>query len=120
MNHMDIFQKLKKSRFRNAFHLNQKMKQYVKDKGIKKIESHAYDFITDRIKPAKPYKDGSQTPMQQVHPVFIAQHATATCCRSCLKKWYKIPKGIELTDSEVNYIVSIIICWIKEEMKNEK
>lgn len=35
--------------------------------------------------------DGKQTPMRG-HPVFIAQHATATCCRECLKKWHNIKK----------------------------
>ena len=51
------------------------------------------------------------------HPVFIAQHATGTCCRSCLFKWHNISKDKELNNNEVNYIVSIIIAWINKEMK---
>ena len=50
------------------------------------------------------------------HPVFLAQHATATCCRSCLNKWYKIPQNRKLTDEEIDYIVSIILKWIKMQM----
>ena len=23
--------------------------------------------------------------------VFVAQHATACCCRGCLEKWYRVP-----------------------------
>ena len=110
-----ILEKLSKSKFRSSFHLNGKMKQYVKDKGIKTVEKHAYDFINERLKPAYPKNDGKQTPTKQVHPVFIAEHATATCCRGCLEKWHKIPKGRELTQDEVNYIVGIIMKWIEKE-----
>lgn len=113
---MEILNKLEKSKFRNSFHLNNKMKEYVKEKGINTIEKHAYDFICARIKPAHPKNDGKQTPFKG-HPVFIAQHATATCCRSCLSKWHHIPKGKELSTKEVDYIVRIIITWIKKETK---
>ena len=54
------------------------------------------------------------------HPVFLAEHATATCCRNCLAKWYHIPKGRELTQEELDYIVSIIMAWIKKEMENNR
>ena len=47
------------------------------------------------------------------HPVFITQHATATCCRECLSKWHGIPKNIELTKKQQEYIVDIIMSWIK-------
>jgi len=42
--------------------------------------------------PAYIVNDGKQTPMRG-HPVFIAQHATATCCRECIRKWHKIVVG---------------------------
>lgn len=48
------------------------------------------------------------------HPVFIAQHATATCCRGCLNKWWKIPKGRELTEEEVDFVVGLIMAFIKK------
>ena len=48
------------------------------------------------------------------HPVFLAQHATATCCRGCLEKWHGIEKGRELTASEQQYVVNIIMRWIDE------
>ena len=56
----------------------------------------------------------------KVHPVFIAQHACACCCRSCLKKCHGIEKNRELKDNEVNYIVSLIMEWIRLEYKNNK
>ena len=89
---------------------------YIKEKGFPVIIQHAYDLVDIRLKPAFIKNDGKQTPMKG-HPVFIAQHATATCCRGCLEKWHKIPKGRELSNNEVNYIVTILIEWIKREIK---
>ena len=108
---------LKKSKFRSSFHLKIKDKQYVYEKGIDTIEKHAYDFINKKLKPAYPKNDGRQTAYKG-HPVFIAQHATGTCCRGCLEKWHHIPKGRVLTDDEVDYIVNVIMKWIEKEMKS--
>lgn len=107
---------LNKSKFRGSFHLNNKMLAYVKDKGLTKIESDARDLITKRIAPAVISNDGKQTPMKQVHPVFIAQHATGTCCRGCLERIHHIEKGRELTKSEIDYIVKVIMMWIEREV----
>lgn len=111
---------LSKSKFRSSFHLNKEMITYCRDKGYKKIVSDAYDIINERLKPAVINNDGKQTPMRQVHPVFIAQHACGCCCRGCLEKWHHIPKGRELTNNEVNYIVSILAKWIELEVKNNE
>lgn len=112
----NILDKLSKSKFRNSFHLNKKMKEYVLDKGLDVINLHAYDFINKRLKPSFIKNDGKQTPTRQVHPVFIAQHATASCCRSCLYKWHKIEKNKELNEEEIDYIVNLIMKWIKSEI----
>ncbi|MBQ8131154.1 MAG: DUF4186 domain-containing protein [Bacilli bacterium] len=109
---------LKKSKFRSSFHLNKKMINYLKEKGYKKIVQDGYEMIAERLKPAVIPNDGKQTPMRQVHPIFIAQHACACCCRGCLEKWHHIPKGRELTENEVNYIVTLLTEWLKEEYKN--
>lgn len=113
----EVLCKLSKSKFRSSFHLNKKMKDYVNEKGIETIKKHAYNFINKRLMPANPANDGKQTPMRQVHPIFIAQHATATCCRGCLEKWHNIPKGKELNNKEVDYIVNLLIKWINKEVK---
>ena len=107
------------SKFRSSFHLTKKEKNYVLEKGYEVIKSHAYNLLEKRLAPAYIPNDGKQTPMKG-HPVFIAQHATATCCRNCLFKWYKIPKGRELTKEELDFIVALIISWIKKEMKNDE
>ena len=107
---------LQKSKFRSSFYLRKKEIAYIEKNGIEKIKEHAYDFIRNKLAPAYPDNDGSQTPMKN-HPVFIAQHATGTCCRGCLEKWHKIPKGVELTDNQVNYVVALIMEWIRKNYK---
>ena len=118
MNYDFVLAKLASSKFRNSFHLNNNMKNYVSEKGIDVIKEHAYDFVHTRLAPAYPKNDGKQTPMRQVHPVFIAQHACACCCRSCLEKWHHIPKGKELTKEEIDYIVNLLMKWLIKECNN--
>ena len=78
------------------------------------IERHASDFIRTRLAPKDIENDGKQTPMRG-HPVFIAQHACACCCRGCLNKWYHIPISRELTLDEQSRIVKLLMFWIKKE-----
>ena len=111
-----LFTGLSKSDFRSRFHLKEQDKEYVRQKGLDKIQEHAQDFIEKRLAPAVIPNDGKQTPMRGP-PVFIAQHATATCCRGCLEKWHKIRAGKELTPRQKEYIVHVIMLWIKGEME---
>ena len=113
----NVLDKLAKSKFRSRFKLRTKELEYIKDKGLDKIRSHACNFIRDRVAPSEPANDGKQTPMHG-HPVFIAQHATATCCRGCIEKWHKFPKGRELTASEQEYLVSVIMEWINRQINS--
>ena len=106
---------LSKSTFRSKFKLKDNDIYYIRNKGINTIIEHAYDIVINRLSSSIIDNDGKQTPMRG-HPVFIAQHATATCCRSCLHKWHNIDKNKELNENEINYIVFIIIEWIKMEI----
>lgn len=92
---------------------------YIEDKGIDKIRNHAYDFVTKRLADTSNVTDGKQTPMKG-HPVFIAQHATGTCCRRCLEKWHHISKNKNMTDDDIKYVVDIIMSWIEKEYNNYK
>ncbi len=103
----------KKSKFRSKFKLNSEELKYVVKNGELKIKEHAFSFIKKRLAPAYPDKDGKQTPFKG-HPVFKAQHATATCCRSCLKKWHGIQKEKPLSENEIEYIVQYVTGWIKK------
>ena len=115
----NIFDKLSKSKFRSSFHLKDKDILYIEDKGIDKIRNHAYDFVTKRLADTSNVTDGKQTPMKG-HPVFIAQHATGTCCRSCLEKWHHISKNKNMTEDDIKYVVDIIMSWIEKEYNNYK
>jgi hypothetical protein len=108
----NILERLSHSKFRSSFKLKLKDKQYIEEKGMETIKKHAQGFIAKRIAPAFIANDGKQTPMKN-HPVFVAQHATATCCRKCIKKWHKFETGVELTQEQQNYIVDVIMSWIE-------
>ena len=115
----NILDILSKSKFRSSFHLKDKDILYIEDKGIDKIRNHAYDFVTKRLADTSNVTDGKQTPMKG-HPVFIAQHATGTCCRRCLEKWHHISKNKNMTDDDIKYVVDIIMSWIEKEYNNYK
>jgi hypothetical protein len=104
-----------RQRFRARFHVRGRDRAIVDLRGMSTIRRHAADFVAKRLAPAEPAKDGRQTPYRG-HPVFVAQHATATCCRTCLEKWHDIPKGRELTESEREYVVEAICRWIESDL----
>ena len=111
----DLFSKLSKSKFRSKFKLKDKDLEYINNKGLATIRSHACDFISKRVAPAEIPNEGKQTPMRG-HPVFIAQHATACCCRGCVEKWHHFPKGVQLTSAQQEYLVNVIMEWIKRQL----
>lgn len=110
----EVFDALAGSDFRRRFRLRGKELEYFRRKGLEVVLEHAADFIEKRLASAAPARDGKQTPMRH-HPVFIAQHATATCCRGCLQKWHAIPKGRALEATEKRYILEVIKTWLVRE-----
>ena len=115
----EIFEGLARSKFRSRFRLGSKELQYLQEKGMDEIINHARQFIRKRLADAYPKNDGKQTPMKG-HPVFTAQHATATCCRKCLEKWHSIETGKELSAEQIDYIVSVIHRWIEMQIPHSK
>ena len=118
---LDLFERLSKSKFRMRFQLTDADRRYISDKGMDTIREHAEEIIRKRLAPAEPANDGEQTPMRGApkgHPVFLAQHATATCCRGCLEKWHGIEKGRALSEDEQRYVVDVILRWISRQMDN--
>jgi len=108
----DVFEALRASPFRRRFRLAPAERVYLARKGMDVIESHARDFVERRLAPAHPANDGRQTPWRG-HPVFVAQHATACCCRSCLHKWHGIAKGRELDPDEQDHVVAALMRWLR-------
>lgn len=119
MNIESILNNLSKSKFRASFHLKKKDIEYIKEKGWATIQAHCQDFISKRLAPAIINNDGKQTPTKG-HPVFIAQHACACCCRGCLSKWHKIKQGINISANEINEIVELLMAWLHIEFDNYK
>ncbi|MBM3350313.1 MAG: DUF4186 domain-containing protein [Betaproteobacteria bacterium] len=110
-----LFKALAQSAFRTKFRLSAKEKAYLQLKGMSLILDHAEDFVQERLAPAVIVNDGMQTPMRG-HPVFVAQHATACCCRGCLQQWHHIPSGRKLSQSEQAYVVVVIERWLNRQM----
>jgi predicted Fe-S protein YdhL (DUF1289 family) len=115
----EVFNALAASPFRRRFRLRGKELEYLHRKGLIVVMQHAADFIEKRLAAAWPANDGKQTPMRQ-HPVFIAQHATATCCRGCLQKWHAIGKGRALDANEKAYILEVIKTWLEREERPDE
>ena len=112
----EAFSNLARSPFRSRFHLSEQDRAYARSLGSETLRRHAEEFVSARLAPAVIPNDGKKTPMRG-HPVFVAQHATACCCRGCLAKWYHVPTGVPLTESQQQKIVNLLLAWIDREMK---
>ena len=110
----DLFAALGKSDFRSRFRLGRRERAYLREKTLAVILEHGRRFVADRLAPAQPVGEGRQTPVRG-HPVFIAQHATATCCRGCLAKWHYIARGKPLSDEQIDYVLDVIGRWLKAQ-----
>jgi len=111
----ELFSALRESAFRRRFHLAAVERDYVARHGLTAVLVQAEELIARRLAPAAPPNDGRQTPWRG-HPVFVAQHATATCCRGCLAKWHDIPRGAELTDEQTAHVIATLGRWLRSEL----
>jgi hypothetical protein len=114
----DVFARLADSAFRSRFRLAAREREYLRARGKETVLMHARAFVAQRLAPARPANDGKQTPFRG-HPVFVAQHATATCCRGCLSKWHGIPAGRPLTAEEQDHVVAAIGRWLDTQISGE-
>jgi hypothetical protein len=111
----EIFELLRRSPFRRRFRLGAAERLYIEQRGLRTVLVQAEELIAKRLAPANPPKDGKQTPFRG-HPVFLAQHATATCCRGCLEKWHGIQRGVDLTDEEHAHVIASIERWLRAQL----
>ena len=111
----DVFTALRGSAFRRRFRLAPTERAYLETHGIGVVLVQAEELIARRLAAAEPLNDGKQTPFRG-HPVFVAQHATATCCRGCLDKWHDIPRGAELTDEQIAHVIAALERWLRAEL----
>lgn len=106
------FHRLATSSFRRKFRLQDRERAYLDSWGIDRVMEQGRKFIHERLAPEQPRNDGRQTPWRN-HPIFVAQHATATCCRGCLEKTHEIAKGHALTADEIEYVLRVIRTWLE-------
>lgn len=110
----ELFARLARSDFRRRFRLRGRELEYLRSRGLHEVMEHAARFVGERLAPAEPANDGKQTPYGN-HPVFVAQHATATCCRGCLAKWHGIPRGRELGDADRAHVLAVLERWLRAQ-----
>ena len=110
-----LLDQIGRQRFRAKFHLRGRDRATAELRGLATMRAHAAELIADRLAPAHPRNDGRQTPYRG-HPVFVAQHATATCCRTCLLRWHGIERDRTLTGEERAYVVTVIGRWIERQL----
>ena len=115
MTYEEMKPRLAASPFRSRFRLTSGERAYAAERGWSVLAAQAERIVRERLAPAHPHNDGRQTPMRG-HAVFKAQHATATCCRGCFAKWYGVPTGRALTESEISLAVSMIVGWIRDRI----
>lgn len=113
----EAFRRLAAAPFRRKFRLIGRELAYAQTWGIEAVMEHGRKLIGERLAPANPRNDGKQTPWRN-HPIFVAQHATATCCRGCLEKVHEIAKGQELTAEERAYVLAVIERWIRQQVNS--
>ena len=109
-----LLSRLARSEFRARFQLRGPERRYLRERGMVTVMEHAARFVDERLAPALPAKDGKQTPYAK-HPVFVAQHATGTCCRGCLAKWHGIGKGRELSAEEKGHVLRVLEHWLRAQ-----
>lgn len=111
----EAFARLARSRFRSRFRLTAEDRAYIAEKGLDTIRRHAADFVSQKLAPAEPVNDGRQTPMRG-HPVFKAMHGSAMCCRGCMEKWWKVKRGVALTEPQQQKAVEFLMAWIERQL----
>ncbi len=97
--------------------IDQRAVNYARRKGMLGLRGAAEARIRKHVLPRASdiFRDGTQTPRQH-NPICYAQHGTATCCRKCAEYWHGIPKTQELSDSDVDYFVELVMAYIEQRL----
>lgn len=114
MNRDDAFARLGRSRFRSSFRLTRTDRAQAQRYGRETVRKHLVDFVREKLAPARPAKDGRQTPYRG-HPGFKAMHGCAMCCRSCMNKWWKVPIGVQLSEVQQRKAVDFLMAWLERQ-----
>ncbi len=97
--------------------------QWAKNYGIRKGRIALLDgtavFVRKRVGPPKDAFDGRRVPWphktpEKMNPYFNAQHATATCCRTCIETWYGIAPEQSLSNQAITFFAALINQFVIE------
>ncbi|MDE0230335.1 MAG: DUF4186 family protein [Spirochaetaceae bacterium] len=112
------FAALKNEMIRHFFfhrEIDERAVRHGQRKGRIQLKEAARHRLSKYLAPATPARDGRQTPFEG-NAIYYAQHATATCCRTCLEYWHDIPKGRELTAEEQAYCAALVDLYLDERL----
>ncbi len=84
-------------------------------KGRKALHAAARRRLEASVGKAGSAFDGRQTPFEG-NTLFYAQHATASCCRTCMEYWHAIPKDRDLTEDELVYLTKLVTLYLDERL----
>jgi hypothetical protein len=91
--------------------------RHAQRKGRTQLKQSARDRLMKYLAISNPPRDGRQTPLEG-NAIYYAQHATATCCRTCLEYWHDIPKGRSLTEAEFEYCSKLVELFLDKILPN--
>ncbi|MCL7451690.1 MAG: DUF4186 domain-containing protein [Anaerolineae bacterium] len=113
-----VFESLKYELVRHHYwhkSIDLKAMNHARRKGRQGLREAARHRLKKYTAPQHPFRDGMQTPWEG-NVIFYAQHALACCCRTCLEYWHGIPKGVELSDEELDYLVELMMMYVDDRM----
>ena len=112
------FSALKREFIRHSFfhrQLDDGALHHAQRKGRIQLKEAARYRLNKYLAPSQPPRDGRQTPFKG-NAIYYAQHATATCCRTCVEYWHDIPKGRALTQREFDYCAMLVDIFLDEKL----
>ena len=92
-------------------------RNYARRKGRAGVRAAAERRIRSSVCAENPFRDGAQTPWSG-NILYYAQHATASCCRTCIAEWHGIAAGGDLTEDEVRYLADLLCLYVDHRMPN--
>jgi hypothetical protein len=118
------FAALKNELIRHHFwHIEVDLKavNYARRKGVSGLKTAVRSRLRASVSRANNPYDGRQTPMDgSGNPIHYAQHATASCCRTCMEYWHGIPRTKDLTDDQIEYLAELIMLYVRERIPGLK
>jgi hypothetical protein len=113
----ETFGYLKKEWIRHFFFhvpITPRIESYARHRGIKGLS----EVLERQLRQGKmlrfdPDFDWQQTAMLRGTIVHWARHATACCCRRCMKYWHNIPLDQELTNENIEYFKHLGLRYIE-------